>query len=308
MAPSPPRSRHGISSSGPHSQQLKDFFYHLGIVTLGILIALGLEQVVEARHRVKIGRESMDSFRHELIDNRGRVNEIMGTLPKVRAQIDSQIAQVAALGEGAAKTHAPIDYPDVHFLLMSSAAWDTAIAIQALYYIPPTTPSASAAPTARFRIFMDEERSGLATWQDLRGFGVDAATLSPEQRRAFIEQLHRYESYTRVIEMIGQATLTDCEHALSGSQYRSAAGLMKFAVEVIGWAGAVLILGAYALLSANKLRAESVSYQLMNILGAAGFVINSGYNGALPSAVMNVVWIGIGVYALYQLRRRPSHS
>ena len=31
---------------------------------------------------------------------------------------------------------------------------------------------------------------------------------------------------------------------------------MKLAVEVIGWVGAVLILGAYALLSTGKLRAE----------------------------------------------------
>ena len=81
---------------------------------------------------------------------------------------------------------------------------------------------------------------------------------------------------------------------------------MKLAIEIIGWVGAALILGAYALLSANRLRAESVTYHLMNILGAAGFVINSGYNGALPSAVMNVIWIGIGVYALAQMRRRTS--
>ena len=78
---------------------------------------------------------------------------------------------------------------------------------------------------------------------------------------------------------------------------------MKLAVEVIGWAGAALILGAYALLSAGKLRAESVTYQLMNILGAAGFVVNSGFNGALPSAAMNVIWIGIALYALRQRRR-----
>jgi hypothetical protein len=78
---------------------------------------------------------------------------------------------------------------------------------------------------------------------------------------------------------------------------------MKLAVEVIGWAAAALILGAYALLSAGRLRAESISYQLMNIIGAAGFVVNSGWNGALPSAAMNVVWMGIGVYALCQRRR-----
>jgi hypothetical protein len=80
---------------------------------------------------------------------------------------------------------------------------------------------------------------------------------------------------------------------------------MKVTVEVIGWVGAALILGAYALLSTGRLRAESLTYQLMNILGAAGFVVNSGWNGALPSAAMNVVWMGIGIYALRQRRRLP---
>jgi hypothetical protein len=80
---------------------------------------------------------------------------------------------------------------------------------------------------------------------------------------------------------------------------------MKLAVEVVGWAGAALILGAYALLSAGKLRAESLTYQLMNIFGAAGFMVNSGWNGALPSAALNLIWMGIGIYALLQ-RRRPQ--
>ena len=78
---------------------------------------------------------------------------------------------------------------------------------------------------------------------------------------------------------------------------------MKLAVEVVGWAGAILILGAYALLSAGKLKAESLTYHLMNIVGAVGFVVNSGWNGALPSAAMNLVWIGIGIYAVRQHRR-----
>jgi hypothetical protein len=42
----------------------------------------------------------------------------------------------------------------------------------------------------------------------------------------------------------------------------------------------------------------------MNVFGAAGFVVNSGWYGALPSAAMNVIWMGIGLYALRQLRQR----
>jgi hypothetical protein len=80
---------------------------------------------------------------------------------------------------------------------------------------------------------------------------------------------------------------------------------MKLAIEVIGWIGATLIISAYALLSAGKLQGNSRTYHVMNIFGAIGFVVNSGWNGAYPSAALNVLWIGIGAYALLQ-RRRPQ--
>jgi len=78
--------------------------------------------------------------------------------------------------------------------------------------------------------------------------------------------------------------------------------VVKIAVEIAGWIAAVLILAAYGLLSAGKLTGKSVSYQLMNIVGAIGFVINTGYNGAIPSAVLNVIWVGIGAWALMKIR------
>jgi hypothetical protein len=83
---------------------------------------------------------------------------------------------------------------------------------------------------------------------------------------------------------------------------------MKLAIEVIGWLAALLILGSYALLSTGRLRAESLTYQFMNVFGAAGFVINSGWYGALPSAAMNVIWMGIGVYAVLQQRRAQEKA
>ena len=77
---------------------------------------------------------------------------------------------------------------------------------------------------------------------------------------------------------------------------------MKIAVEVVGWIAAVLILTAYGLLSAGKMTGKSASYQVMNIVGAAGFVVNTSYNGAIPSAVLNFIWVGIGIYALVKIR------
>jgi hypothetical protein len=69
-------------------------------------------------------------------------------------------------------------------------------------------------------------------------------------------------------------------------------------VSVAGWTAAVLILAAYGLLSFGKIQARSWIYQVMNIMGAAGFIINCAYNNAWPSVALNVVWMVIAFYAL----------
>ena len=79
---------------------------------------------------------------------------------------------------------------------------------------------------------------------------------------------------------------------------------MNYLVEIAGWAAAALILCAYWLLSTDRLSSRSSAYQWLNILGAAGFIANSGWNGAYPSAALNIVWIGIGIWALLRNRAR----
>jgi hypothetical protein len=86
--------------------------------------------------------------------------------------------------------------------------------------------------------------------------------------------------------------------------------VVEFAVEAAGWIGAALILLAYLLLSMGKVDGQSPLYQGMNIVGAAGFIINGWWHGALPSAVLNVIWMLIGGVALWRIlaRRRSSTS
>ncbi len=42
-------------------------------------------------------------------------------------------------------------------------------------------------------------------------------------------------------------------------------------------------------------------YQWLNVVGALGFIANSSWNGAWPSAALNVIWVGIGVVALIKI-------
>jgi len=46
----------------------------------------------------------------------------------------------------------------------------------------------------------------------------------------------------------------------------------------------------------------------MNVVGAAGFVINRWWHGALPSAVLNVLWLLIGAIASWRIIRRRRSS
>ncbi len=79
---------------------------------------------------------------------------------------------------------------------------------------------------------------------------------------------------------------------------------LEIAVEVAGWTGATLILLAYLLLSAGRLTGQSLLYQGMNVVGAAGFIVNGWWHGAIPSASLNVIWLLIGAVALVRIARR----
>ena len=48
----------------------------------------------------------------------------------------------------------------------------------------------------------------------------------------------------------------------------------------------------------------------MNVAGAAGFIVNGWWHGALPSAVLNVIWLMIGAVALLRIagRRRIANA
>ena len=83
---------------------------------------------------------------------------------------------------------------------------------------------------------------------------------------------------------------------------------VELAVEAAGWTGATLILLAYLLLSMGKVTGQSALYQGMSIVGAAGFIVNGWWHGAVPSAALNVVWMMIGGVALWRISAKRKSS
>jgi drug/metabolite transporter (DMT)-like permease len=76
--------------------------------------------------------------------------------------------------------------------------------------------------------------------------------------------------------------------------------------DVIGWVGAAILLIAYAMVSSRKLEGNSVTYQLLNIVGSILLAANTIFYRAYPSSFVNLIWMGIAVFSIANKRRLPS--
>ncbi|MFI6731550.1 hypothetical protein ACIBI9_01370 [Nonomuraea sp. NPDC050451] len=78
---------------------------------------------------------------------------------------------------------------------------------------------------------------------------------------------------------------------------------MDLLFAAVGWIGAALLLVGYVLVTQSRLPGDGATYQLMNLAGSLGLMVNSAYSAAWPSAGLNLIWAGIGVFALIKLAR-----
>jgi len=72
-------------------------------------------------------------------------------------------------------------------------------------------------------------------------------------------------------------------------------------VEVLGWYGVGAILSAYALLSFHILSADTTAYQILNITGAIGIILDAWVDRNYQPVVLNVLWLLIATIALIRI-------
>ena len=73
---------------------------------------------------------------------------------------------------------------------------------------------------------------------------------------------------------------------------------MNYFTEIIGWIGAVLIVGAYFFNINGQLKSSSVVYIISNLLGGIFFTINTFVHQAYPSMIVNIIWVVIAIAAV----------
>ena len=72
--------------------------------------------------------------------------------------------------------------------------------------------------------------------------------------------------------------------------------------DFLGNVGVLLILLSYLLLQMKKIKSQSMYYSLMNATGALLILVSLYYNFNLSAFVMEIFWILISLYGLWQSR------
>jgi hypothetical protein len=76
---------------------------------------------------------------------------------------------------------------------------------------------------------------------------------------------------------------------------------MEIFVSMLGWIGSLLVIGAYGLNSYQKIKSDSLVFQLMNLAGGILLIINSVYKEAYPFTFINTVWVLIAILAIFRI-------
>lgn len=79
---------------------------------------------------------------------------------------------------------------------------------------------------------------------------------------------------------------------------------MELLIEILGWVGSIEVVTAYALNSYQKIKSDSLTFQLLNLSGAIFLIINSVYKEAYPFTFINSVWSVIAIVAIVGIIRK----
>lgn len=83
---------------------------------------------------------------------------------------------------------------------------------------------------------------------------------------------------------------------------------MKLIIDILGWAGSAAVIAAYGLNSYQRIRSDSIFFQLLNLFGGIFLIIYTLYYAAFASTVINIVWVVIALSAIVRalFRKKPS--
>jgi type III secretory pathway component EscU len=72
--------------------------------------------------------------------------------------------------------------------------------------------------------------------------------------------------------------------------------------DIVGGVGVTLVILSFFLLQVGKMRAESMTYLMFNLLGAIMLLFSLYYNWNSASVVIEILWFTISLYGIIKVK------
>ncbi len=169
---------------------LREFGIHIATVTIGILIALGLEALVmEVRNR-RLVDETRREFQAELHSDRDRARIELAGVRDAHRKLHALVNALPMLGRDSPAEIGPrllaIENPGYFF---PANSWQTALSTGAFAHMPPEEAASYSDAFYTIRYYGDVQREALAIEDRAKAFFLAHPDLSPAELREGAERI-----------------------------------------------------------------------------------------------------------------------
>jgi hypothetical protein len=199
-------------ASAPHS--FKELGIHIGIVTVGILIALSLEGVRESIHEHGLVREARASFRLEIEPDIRQMTSELAAVDGVTHATHTAIADLPELEKDPAQLKQRIDGLMTSGYSVTSSSWAGALSTGALSHMSADEVSRYAGFDYDVRFYTDMEVRAMTQEIDLHSYVDSRRSFSPQEMVEVEQKLRSFDVLTKIMSHMAAETLRDMKKAL----------------------------------------------------------------------------------------------
>jgi hypothetical protein len=114
----------------------RDFFLHLVTITIGLVIALSLEGLVEWRHHKELVHEAQASLQVEIEANARELQKALKDVDAEQKQLAEDVVMLQKIIDNPKASNPETPKIDIHIPAFDDVSWQTAKATGALSYMP----------------------------------------------------------------------------------------------------------------------------------------------------------------------------
>jgi hypothetical protein len=202
----------------------RDFLLHLVIITVGLLIAVGIEGCVELHREHKLVREARATMREEIQHNSGEMKDAVGKLDQQAAAMKKNIAALTRILENPKDKEAQDASISADFSVIGlrETAWKTAQTTGALSFMPYAEAQRYSEVYGSQQDFLDQQNKILE--DEAQFFGLVSKTnfghkgITPEQASLALERFGIWQAHLAYVDLVAKVTAETDQAFLEGKE------------------------------------------------------------------------------------------